>query len=145
MPTVPLRRRAHRVHAPSMGNAGEPTTPQTTLEEQRKAHVATYAENARRWWNSPRRYYITQFSHGGTSAGMTTADPTLADDVPGLLAAIEDVGWVLYDIGYVYQPVTQRSNILTDSANLTGRIIGIYTFKRPPQTGGPDGGSGGET
>ena len=120
-----------------MSNVTEPTKRQKAEQEQaeewRKAHVAKYAENALRWWNSPRRYYIAQFSHGGTSAGLASTTSTMAHDVPGLLAAIEDVGWELYDIGYVYQPITQRSNILTDSANMTGQIIGIYTFKRPPQ------------
>jgi hypothetical protein len=119
-----------------MGNITEPTkrqqVAQAVEESKRQAHVAGYAENARQWWASGRRYYIAQFSHGGTAAGWVDARAVNSHDVSGLLEAIEDVGWVLHDIGYVYQPITQRSNILTDSANMTGTIVGVYTFKRPP-------------
>ena len=55
-----------------------------------------------------------------------------ADDVSGLLQAIEDVGWMLHDIGYVYQPLKERPHMMSDAALMTGSIIGIYTFKRPP-------------
>jgi hypothetical protein len=120
----------------TMGNITEPTKRQQAERQQaeakRQAHVAAYAENARQWWASSRRYYVAQFNHGGTTAGWTDAFASSSHDVSGLLEAIEDIGWVLHDIGYVYQPITQRSNMLTDSANMTGIIVGIYTFKRPP-------------
>lgn len=55
--------------------------------------------------------------------------------VPWLLKAIEDVGWRIFHIGYVYQPIKERSHALTDSAHMTGNIVGIYTFRRPPTEG----------
>lgn len=45
-------------------------------------------------------------------------------------AAVTTVGWKLEDIGYVFQPTRERSHVLTDSAQIEGRIIGIYTFRR---------------
>jgi hypothetical protein len=44
---------------------------------------------------------------------------------------IEAVGWKLDQTGYVFQPLLQKSHLLTDTQHVTGRIIGIYTFRRP--------------
>jgi hypothetical protein len=101
-------------------------------EERRNAHVASYAANAKLWWDSARHYYVVKFNLGGTTAGYMGTSELDADDISGLLQAIEGVGWILQDIGYVYQPLKERSSVLTDSAHMSGSIIGIYTFRRPP-------------
>jgi hypothetical protein len=53
--------------------------------------------------------------------------------VSGILQQIEAVGWHLHDIGYVYQPLRERSHALTTSNIMTGNIVGIYTFRRPSE------------
>jgi hypothetical protein len=100
-------------------------------EEARQRAVARHAENARAWWESGRTYYIVKLSLGGTVAGLTTHAEIDADDVSGILQQIEAVGWDLHDIGYVYQPLRERSHALTTSNIMTGNIVGIYTFRRP--------------
>jgi len=100
-------------------------------EQRRRAHVASYEENARLWWESGRRYYIVSLSLGGTIAGFASQSQHQGVDVSGTLEGIEKVGWQLRDIGYVYQPLKERSHALSDSAHITGDIIGVYTFTRP--------------
>lgn len=119
-----------------MTNVFEPTKRQAAeaqlAEDRRKAYVAACAENAKAWWDTQRHYYVVKFNLGGTSAGYMGSSEHDADDVSGLLQAIEGVGWMLDNVGYVYQPLKEKSHVLTDSAHMTGSIIGIYTFKRPP-------------
>ena len=101
-------------------------------ENRRTAHVASYMENAKQWWDSARQYYVVKFNLGGTSASYMGSSELDADDVSGLLQGIESIGWILHNVGYVYQPLKEQSHLLTDSAHMSGSIIGIYTFKRPP-------------
>lgn len=90
--------------------------------------VRSEAEEA---WRSERHFHVIHLDHGGSVAGWVTHRDTEADDVPGALQVIESVGWKLATAGYVYQPLKERSHVLTDSAKLTGSIIGVYTFRRP--------------
>jgi hypothetical protein len=95
-----------------------------------KDWVAGITERARAGHESGRSFYVERLNLGGTEAGWTTQGRTPSDDVAGALQAIESVGWRLYHIGYVYQPLAERSHMLTDSARLTGHVLGIYTFRR---------------
>jgi len=106
-------------------------------EEARQRAVARYAENARAWWESGRTYYIVKLSHGGTVAGLVEHKELEGEDVSGVLQQVEAVGWQLIDIGYVYQPLRERSHALTTSNIMTGNIVGIYTFRRPSELGQP--------
>jgi hypothetical protein len=101
------------------------------VEETRQRSIAQYAENAKAWWESGRTYYIVKLSLGGTLAQLTTHAEVEGEDASGILQQIEAVGWHLHDIGYVYQPLRERSHALTTSNIMTGNIIGIYTFRRP--------------
>jgi hypothetical protein len=47
------------------------------------------------------------------------------------LQTIEAVGWRLDSTGYVYQPLRERSHALTDTQQMTGNVLGDYTFRRP--------------
>jgi hypothetical protein len=72
-----------------------------------------------------------ELDHGGTRARYLGHDATEGIDVGGALQVIEAVGWRLDQAGYVFQPTLQKSHLLTDTQHVTGRIIGIYTFRRP--------------
>ncbi len=100
-------------------------------EERRQAHIEGYRQSAQAWWESGRRYYIVTLNLGGTVASLTYQDHHGGVDVSGTLQQIEAIGWELRDIGYVYRPLKERSSVLTDSAILTGDVLGIYTFVRP--------------
>jgi hypothetical protein len=58
------------------------------------------------------------------------------DDVSGILQQIEAVGWTLYDIGYVFQPFGS-AHALTTSNDVSGHVLAIYTFRRPPEPSQP--------
>jgi hypothetical protein len=104
-----------------------------TAEETRQRSLARYAEDARAWWDSGRIYYIVKLSLGGTIAQLMSHADVEGEDVSGILQQIEAIGWQLYDIGYVYQPLRERSHALTTSNIMTGNIVGIYTFHREHQ------------
>jgi hypothetical protein len=74
-----------------------------------------------------------KLSLGGTIAQLMSHADVEGEDVSGILPQIEAIGWHLYDIGYVYQPLRERSHALTTSNIMTGNIVGIYTFHREHQ------------
>ena len=82
-------------------------------------------------WDSGRVFYVVKLSLGGTTAGFMSQSAVAGEDVTRALQTIEAVGWRLDDAGYVYQPLKERSSALTDSAHLSGNIVGVYTFRRP--------------
>ena len=85
-------------------------------------------------WNLGRLFHTVTPHHGGTEAGFTGQGKAVqGHDVAGALQVIEAVGWRLEATGYVFQPLKERSHALTDSTQVTGNIVGIYTFRRPPQ------------
>jgi hypothetical protein len=100
-------------------------------EEARQRTIALHAENAKGWWESGRTYYIVHLTLGGTVAQLTNHTVLEGDDVSGVIQQVEAVGWRLHDIGYVYQPLRERSHAMTTSNIMTGNIVGIYTFRRP--------------
>ena len=114
----------------SFGTVPSPRDAQLA-EEARQRSIAEYATNAQAWWESGRTYYIVKLSLGGTVAGLTEHRDLEGEDVSGVLQQVEAVGWLLDDIGYVYQPLRERSHALTTSNIMTGNIVGIYTFRRP--------------
>jgi hypothetical protein len=108
--------------------------PQSDAEARRTSHqegMKPWRDSARQWWDSGRRYYIVQLPLGGTVAGTMSQTEMPGADASAILEVIEKVGWALHDIGYVYQPLMERSHALTDSAHMVGNLVGIYTFVRP--------------
>jgi hypothetical protein len=96
----------------------------------------SWAENAKAHADANRSYYVAQVSLTHTAARYTSghAEATTTTDPAWVIQAIESAGWTLFDVGYVYQTVRERSHMLTDSAQIEGNIIGVYTFRRsvPP-------------
>jgi hypothetical protein len=76
-------------------------------EETRQRSIVRYAEDARAWWESGRIYYIVKLSLGGTIAQLTSHADVEGEDVSGILQQIEAIGWHLFHVGYVYQPLKE--------------------------------------
>ncbi|HET6791558.1 MAG TPA: hypothetical protein VFI35_08250 [Actinomycetota bacterium] len=97
--------------------------------------TASFAErveaDALRAWDMGRTFYVLRLNLGGTVAGLLINWTKPGDDPALALQVVEGVGWRLESAGYVYQPLRERSHILTDSAEMTGDVLGIYTFRRP--------------
>jgi hypothetical protein len=98
---------------------------------RRDTLLADITRDARAHWDTGRAFYVAKLNLGGTEASWMAVRESAADDVAGALQTIESVGWQLESTGYVFQPFRERSHALTDSAGITGRIIGVYTFRRP--------------
>jgi hypothetical protein len=77
---------------------------------------------------------VLSASVGGFSSDSRQSD--LAD-VPGALQTIEEVGWTLLDMSCVFVPTKHQSHMLTDSANVAGTIVGMFTFRRTPDAPPP--------
>lgn len=56
-------------------------------------------------------------------------------DIAGALQTIEQAGWRLLDIGYVFRPTKEQSHMMTQSANISGQILGVFTFRRVKDAG----------
>ena len=103
------------------------------VEIRRLDHLKQVGESATQAWNSGRLFHTVALHHGGTEAGYIGQGKAVqGHDVAGALQVIETAGWRLEATGYVFQPLKERSHALTDSTHVTGNIVGIYTFRRPP-------------
>ena len=101
-------------------------------EIRRLEHLKWVGESATQAWNSGRMFHTVTLHHGGTEAGYISRKTVQGHDVAGALQVIEAAGWRLEATGYVFQPLKERSQVLSDSMQVTGNIVGIYTFRRPP-------------
>jgi hypothetical protein len=111
--------------------------PKPETEQERQRRLAQWEswlrgvnESARQAWESGRLFYVVKLNLGGTVADWTSMSSSDGDDVAGALQTIEAVGWRLDSTGYLYQ-LRERSHMLTDTQQMTGNIVGIYTFRRP--------------
>jgi hypothetical protein len=112
--------------------------PKPETEQERQRRLAQWEswlrgvnESARQAWESGRLFYVVKLNLGGTVADWTSMSSSDGDDVAGALQTIEAVGWRLDSTGYLYQLLRERSHMLTDTQQMTGNIVGIYTFRRP--------------
>jgi hypothetical protein len=110
--------------------------PETEAERTRRiaqwqAWLRSLDDGARQAWESGRVFYVVKMSLGGSNASWMAMNATDGDDIAGALQTIEAIGWRLDSTGYVYQPLRERSHALTDTQQMTGNIIGIFTFRRP--------------
>jgi hypothetical protein len=71
----------------------------------------------------------------GEKDAMKKSENTHAD----VLGAVEEAGWKLADVGYVFE---QTGSVSRDkfgssgqTASVTGNIIGVYLFRRAPSSG----------
>lgn len=68
------------------------------------------------------------------STGTQGKDKTMTWKHTDTLGIIEDEGWTLADVGYVYEPTgsVSRDKFASSgqTATMTGRIVGVYLFRR---------------
>jgi hypothetical protein len=114
-------------------------------EEQKAAAAAEKAQaafdgspvgRARAAKAAGRRYFqvVTQVTNSKGSAtfgGNTLSGDT--SDHTGLIESIENEGWALHDVGYVFQETGSDSKSKAigsgERTAVSGRIMGIYLFK----------------
>ena len=88
-------------------------------------------DHARQVWDSGRTCYTRTLDLSSLAPRyLNTLNPDVGDDVDGVVQSIESVGWVLLPTSHVFWPERENSHMLTDSANISGRLIGVYTFRR---------------
>ena len=89
-------------------------------------------DHAKQVWDSGRTCYTRTLDLSSQTARYlnTSTSPGGGDDVDGAVQSIESVGWVLFSTSHVFWPEREKSHMLTDSANISGRLIGVYTFRR---------------
>ncbi|MGZ4131790.1 MAG: hypothetical protein ACXVWF_01985 [Actinomycetota bacterium] len=102
-----------------------------TVKEKRRAFIKQITQDAKAHWDSGRTFYVVKLDLGGSTEGWRSVTGSGGDDVAGALQMIEKIGWRLDSSGYVFQPLRERSHTLTDPAGIAGRILGVYTFRRP--------------
>jgi hypothetical protein len=120
--------------------------PKPETEQERQRRLAQWEswlrgvdEAARQAWESGRLFYVVKLNLGGTTAAWTSMSESDGDDAAGALQTIEAVGWRLDSTGYLYRPLRERSHALTDTQQMTGNLVGIYTFRRPQLAPPPPG------
>ena len=102
-----------------------------STKAKRRAFIQQVTQDAKAHWESGRTFYVAKFDLGAsTPPGWMSVMRSGGDDVAGALQMIEKIGWRLDSSGYVLQPV-RESPSATDPVGGAGRIIGVYTFKRP--------------
>lgn len=112
--------------------------PKPETEQKRQCRISAWQSwlegvhnAAKEAWESGRLFHVVKLNLGGTTASWVGMAESGGDDVAGALQTIEAVGWRLDSTGYVYQPLRERSHALTDTQQMTGNVLGIYTFRRP--------------
>lgn len=96
-----------------------------------EAWMQQVGETAKQHIGSGRTHYVAQFNLGGMQRrAFAPHAETGGEDVAGAIQAIEQVGWHLEHIGYVYEPLMEKKTAFTGQALVTGQIIGVYTFRR---------------
>jgi hypothetical protein len=100
--------------------------------EEFRALRDAWSVSARAHLEAGRTFFIAKLNLSHTDASYLHGPPhqTTGVDAAGLLQAIVEVGWTRVDTGYVFQSIRERSHIVTDSAQVEGNIIGIFTFRR---------------
>ncbi len=66
---------------------------------------------------------------GYQGVGLGGVDPA------GGIQQAESLGWVLVESDHVFLPNRERSRVLTDSAFVHGNVMGVYLFRRAPESG----------
>jgi hypothetical protein len=109
-----------------------PKEPLPTDAEWWQQWIAGVQESATRARDTGRTFHVFRLEVQRMEVGGYNSDSfqTPIADVPGALQAIEEIGWTLIDSSYLFVPTKQQSHMLTDSANIGGSILGIFTFRR---------------
>ena len=88
-------------------------------------------DHAKQVWESGRTCYTRTLDPSSQAPRyLNTPSPGGGDDVDGVVQSIESVRWVLFSTSHAFRPEREESHMPTDSANISGRLIGVYTFRR---------------
>jgi hypothetical protein len=106
------------------------------VERQRAAVAASPAGQAQGAKAAGRRY-LQIVKDVTTSAGRTSwqGDRTQSDqiDQAGMIESVEDQGWALHDVGYVFQETgsdsTGKAVVSGERTAISGKVVGIYLFR----------------
>ena len=106
------------------------------VERQRAAFAASPAGLALAAKAAGRRYLqivrdVTSLSGSTSWAGdVSQSDHS---DQAGMIESVEDQGWRLHDVGYVFQETgtdsTEKSFVSGERTAISGKIVGIYLFR----------------
>jgi hypothetical protein len=93
-----------------------------------EGRLVAIAQQAALAWEAGKLFHVVKLELEGK--GFFGGTQVEGDDVSAALQAVERVGWLLVDCGYVFVPVQERV-LSEEDANILGVIEGIYTFRRP--------------
>jgi hypothetical protein len=105
------------------------------VERQRAAFAASPAGQAQSAKAAGRRYLqivrdVTVSSASTSWLGDNSENQT---DQSGMIESVEDQGWVLHDVGYVFQETgadsTGKSMGVGERTAISGKIVGVYLFR----------------
>ncbi len=108
-------------------------------EKRQAAHAASPAGQAAAAKAAGRRYFqvvddVTTAKASATWEGNVTREARR--DQIGLIESVEDAGWVLHDVGYVFQETASDSKSKAigsgERTAISGKIVGIYLFRAVP-------------
>jgi hypothetical protein len=105
-------------------------------ERARAAHAASPAGQAVAARAAGRRYFQV-VADVTTSAASATWTGNVAQhaqqDSAGLIQSVEDQGWALHDVGYVFQETASDSKSKAlgsgERTAISGKIVGVYLFR----------------
>lgn len=103
---------------------------QVALEARERAEA--WGSSARQHHEAGRAFYFAKLTVLSTDAKHFGSVAESDDiDTAAILQAIKGAGWELFDAGYVFLPIEQRSGgALGTVMKAEGRIIGFFTFQR---------------
>jgi hypothetical protein len=111
---------------------------QAAAEEQKRqaAFAASPAGQAVAARGAGRRYFQIVRDVSTTAASATWQGNVVQGghwDQTGLIESVEDQGWILHDVGYVFQETASDSKSKAlgsgERTAISGKIVGIYLFR----------------
>jgi hypothetical protein len=109
-------------------------TPESVLERARRARG-----EGRRFFQAAVPLSVTARGAAGFFVTKTETDDRIGADLE-LLETLEDEGWTLEHVGYVFEETgsisasRMRSLLPGEREAITGNIVGIYLFRARPET-----------
>lgn len=105
-------------------------------ERKRAAFAASPAGQAMAAKAAGRRYFQMVRDVSSSTASATWEGNVIReshDDQSGLIESIEDQGWTLHHVGYVFQETGSDSKSKAigsgDRTAVSGKIVGVYLFR----------------
>jgi hypothetical protein len=105
-------------------------------EKKRAAFVASPAGQAMAAKAARRRYFQVVQTVSSSLASATWEGNVTRDshqDSTGMIESVEDQGWALHDVGYVFQETGADSKSKAigsgDRTAVSGKIVGVFLFR----------------